>query len=403
MKTLRTTMAVALLGLAVTAFQSDALAQTRRGTGSTTSRTVSTSRSTSGSASRTSVTKSSSTSRPSTSSIKSSESNSTTRPTVSRSTDKRSGKPAASQPSTSVTSPTRPTKTPTTKPATRPAAKPDLKPSDKPSQPIAVTRPGAGYSDKKPGGQNVRPSNPVQVRPGHKPEPHRVHPRDHDFMHFSKPSYYWSSYNHYYGYRVRVLPTHAHRHHYHGVTYYCYNDIWYRPYGGYYVVCRPPFGTILAANLIADMTWAAIRFSYYNTVARTYSQISENNAYIAQQNAVIAQNNATIAAQNAQIAAGQQQAQAAYQLADALGLVQSYAAAGSKYYYQDGVFYSMDADGQYSVIVPPAGALVETLPEDYDMVTLADGNEYYKVDDTVYKVTIVEGKPYFEVLGQLYQ
>ena len=120
-------------------------------------------------------------------------------------------------------------------------------------------------------------------------------------------------------------------------------------------------------------------------------------------NAIIAQNNATIAAQNAQIAAGQQQAQAAYTLANQLGLIQSYAAAGSTYYYQDGVFYSMDANGQYSVIVPPAGALVETLPEDYDLVTLADGNEYYKVDDTVYKVTIVEGKPYFEVLGQLYQ
>lgn len=187
------------------------------------------------------------------------------------------------------------------------------------------------------------------------------------------------------------------------MTYYCYNDIWYRPYAGYYVVCRPPFGTVLAANLIADMTWAAINFSYYNTVAQTYSQINENNQYIAQQNAVIAQNNATIAAQNAQIAAGQQQAQAAYTLANQLGLIQSYAAAGSPYYYQDGVFYSVDASGQYSVIVPPAGALVETLPEDYDMITLADGNEYYMVDDTVYKVTIVEGKPYFEVLGQLYR
>ena len=103
------------------------------------------------------------------------------------------------------------------------------------------------------------------------------------------------------------------------------------------------------------------------------------------------------------IAAGQQQAQAAYALANELGLIQSYAAAGSTYYYQDGVFYTVDANGQYSVIVPPAGALVETLPEDYDMVVLADGKEYYKVDDTVYRVTIVEGKPYFEVLGQILQ
>lgn len=149
------------------------------------------------------------------------------------------------------------------------------------------------------------------------------------------------------------------------------------------------------------MTWAAVRLAYYHTVANTYSRISENNAYIAQQNAVIAQNNATIAAQNQAIAMNQQIASQAYGLANQLGLVQSYAAAGSSYFYQDGVFYMMDYDGEYKVIVPPAGALVETLPEDYEMVTL-NGEEYYKVDDTVYRVTISEGKPYFEVLGQLY-
>ena len=167
------------------------------------------------------------------------------------------------------------------------------------------------------------------------------------------------------------------------------------------MVCRPPLGTVLAANLIADMTWAAVRLSYYYTVANTYDKISENNAYIAQQNAVIAQNNATIAAQNQTIAMNQQLAAQAYGLANELGLVQSYAAAGSPYYYQDGVFYSVDSDNEYKVILPPAGALVETLPEDYEMVTLG-GKEYYKVDDTVYRVTISEGKPYFEVLGQLY-
>ena len=46
---------------------------------------------------------------------------------------------------------------------------------------------------------------------------------------------------------------------------------------------------------------------------------------------------------------------------------------------------------------------METLPEDFEMVTLKDGNEYYKVDDTIYKVTVSDGKAYFEVLGQLYQ
>lgn len=149
------------------------------------------------------------------------------------------------------------------------------------------------------------------------------------------------------------------------------------------------------------MAWTAVKLSYINTVAQTYSQINENNEYIAQQNAIIAQNNATIAAQNQQIAMNQERASAAYGLADQLGLVQSYASASSNYYYQDGVFYVMDADGQYKVIVPPAGALVETLPEDFEMVTLRDGNEYYRVDDTVYRITINEGKPYFEVLGQM--
>ena len=246
-----------------------------------------------------------------------------------------------------------------------------------------------------------KPDRPVQIRPDHKPEVRKVHPRERDFVVYSTPSFFWSRNNHYYGHRVRILPSHARRHIYFGVTYYCYNDIWYRPYGGYYIVCRPPRGTVLAANLIADIAWTAVRLSYYNTVANTYRTINENNEYIAQQNAIIAQNNATIAAQNQTIAMNQQLADQAYTLANELGLVQSYAAADGSYFYQDGVFYTMDSKGDYQVIVPPAGALVETLPEDYDMVTLA-GNDYYKVDETVYKVTISDGKPYFEVLGQLY-
>ena len=428
MKTIRTYAAVALIGMALTAFQSDALAQTRRGSSTSRSTSSSTTRSTSSSKSNSSATSSSrssgvtkSTSRPKSTATptKRTETTATRKPstTVTRPTDA-SKRPTQVQPNRPASKPQTTTKPqaskPTTKPSTQPSvtptrpANPSTRPSTKPttrpdaSKPTAVTRP-ARPADKRPGGHDHRPSNPVQVRPNHKPDPHRVHPRDRDFMHYKKPSYFWTGHNHYYGHRIKVLPSYAHRHVYHGVTYYCYNDIWYRPYAGYYVVCRPPFGTVLAANLIADMTWAAINFSYYYTVSQMYDQMNENNEYIAQQNALIAQNNAIIAEQNAMIAAGQQQAQAAYALANELGLIQSYAAAGSTYYYQDGVFYTVDANGQYSVIVPPAGALVETLPEDYDMVVLADGKEYYKVDDTVYRVTIVEGKPYFEVLGQILQ
>lgn len=269
-------------------------------------------------------------------------------------------------------------------------------------KPGAQNKPGQQVARPRQDKPSYKPRKPVQIRPDHKPDMHRVHPRDRDYIRWNRPSHYWSHHNHCFGHRVRVLPTHVHRHIYHGVTYYCYNDVWYRPYGGYYVICRPPYGIALAADIIADMAWTAVRLSYYNTVVNTYSQINENNAYIAEQNAIIAQNNATIAAQNAAISQSRNLAQASYSLANSLGLVQSYGAAGTDYFYQDGVFYTMDASGQYKVILPPAGALVETLPDDYEMVTLRDGKEYYKVEDTVYRVTISEGKPYFEVLGQQY-
>lgn len=434
MGSIRKTMAVMLAALALAAFMSDADAQTRRSSDvkKSTPARQSTTRSSSSQ-----TRQSSQTNRPSSVSQTRKSGDNNRKTTVTRQT----AKPAAPErkPSTTVTRPSQQTRPSATKPSqqTRPSAgkpqdnnkKPDFQPGNQ-DKPMQVTRPapnrptgnnsgnrpsvrpdaGPGGQQNKPGmkpggpdkGPGHGPEKPVQVRPDHRPDPPRVHPRDRDFMRWDRPSYFWSRHDHFYGHRVRVLPSHVHRHYYHGITYYCYNDIWYRPYGGYYVVCRPPYGISLAADIISDIAWTAVRLSYYNTVANTYSQINENNAYIAEQNAIIAQNNATIAAQNAAIAQNQQLAQVSYALANELGLIQSYAAANSEYFYQDGVFYSKDAAGQYKVIVPPAGALVESLPDDYDMVTLKDGNEYYKVDDTVYKVTITEGKPYFEVLGQQY-
>ena len=105
---------------------------------------------------------------------------------------------------------------------------------------------------------------------------------------------------------------------------------------------------------------------------------------------------------NKAIAENQQLAQQAYGLANQLGLVQNFADANVQYLYQDGVFYTQAANGEYVVIVPPAGALVESLPEDFETVVL-NGNEYYKVDNTVYSVAIVDGKAYFEVIGQDYR
>ena len=70
------------------------------------------------------------------------------------------------------------------------------------------------------------------------------------------------------------------------------------------------------------------------------------------------------------------------------------------YYYKDGVFYIIGADGDYYVIEPPIGALVEEIPADYERVVI-DDEIFYKVDDTLYKVTIIEGVPYFEVVLNL--
>ena len=50
--------------------------------------------------------------------------------------------------------------------------------------------------------------------------------------------------------------------------------------------------------------------------------------------------------------------------------------------------------------MPPAGAVVRELPDDYRTVVL-DGVEYYAVDYTVYRAVALDGELYFEVLGQM--
>ena len=230
---------------------------------------------------------------------------------------------------------------------------------------------------------------------------HRIPPRDRDFMAYDRPSHFYDHHNpHCFGYRVEVLPPRYKVVTYYGVSYYMYNDVYYRPYGGHYIVCRPPFGVTIARP-IANLTFAAVNFAYYSNVYRTYSTIDANNRYIDQQNRIIAQNNATILAQNRSIAMNPNAAMSSYEIANRLGLVQSYAYADRNYFYQDGIFYIVNGSGQYQVIVPPAGALVQALPEDYDIITL-NGVQYYRVDDTVYRLTLVSGTPYLEVLGQMY-
>ncbi len=246
----------------------------------------------------------------------------------------------------------------------------------------------------------MRESRSDFMRIGDDRNVHRIPPRDRDFMPYDRPGHFWAHDHHYYGYRVHRLPPRYRRVTYWGVEYCIYDGIYYRPYGDIFVVCRPPFGVCID-RAISDLAFASVRFAYYNNTYRMYRAIDANNRIIEEQNRIIAQNNATIAAQNNAFALNSTRANNAYSLADRLGLVQSYAYANQPYYYQDGVFYIVNSNGQYEVIVPPSGALVEDLPDDYDTITM-DGLDFYKVDDTVYRLTLVEGKPYLEVLGQMY-
>lgn len=205
---------------------------------------------------------------------------------------------------------------------------------------------------------------------------------------------------HYFGYRVRVLPSHFVRRAFWGIDFYICDGIYYRFWDGCYHVCRPPFG-IFFDRALYDLELVLCDFAFYSTVNHVYREVNSNYQTIAEQNAIIAQNNATIAAQNNAIASGNAAvADESFALANRLGLFQSYANAGQQYYYDDGIFFIEDASGQYKTIVPPAGALISELPDDYEIVVL-DGQEYYKVEETIYRTVVVKGVAYFEVLGQI--
>ena len=229
---------------------------------------------------------------------------------------------------------------------------------------------------------------------------YRVPPRQRDPMAWDRPGHFWGDHPHYYGYRIHALPPSWRRISHWGMDYYYYNGIYYRPYGGAYVVCRPPFGTPLEAAIDRAIL-RTLRFAYYYDTYRTYESVFDYYNVIARQNLIIAQQNARLIARNSSYAINSNRALSAYELANRLGLVQSYAYANADYFYQDGVFYTVSASGVYTTIVPPAGALVTSLPDDYEIIVMG-GIEYYLVDNTVYRTTVFEGEPYLEVLGQMY-
>ncbi len=248
--------------------------------------------------------------------------------------------------------------------------------NDRADRPFGGHRPSGSGMDR-PSGEH-RPSGSHRPAPGSRPyaDGHRPAPRDMGHVHVNHrpghnpprpghrelrgaPVRFSHHGPHRYGYYVSVLPPHFIHRVYHGIDYYYWDDVWYRYRAGRYWVCRPPFGYVFTP--LADAVLTAIVLN---------SLTEENNTV--------------------------QEAEA-----KSLNLIRSYAAAGTEYFYNDGVFYIKGDDGQYVVIVPPAGAMVDYLPEDFEEFEF-EGNTYYKVDDTVYRMAVTEdGKACFEVLGQL--
>ena len=239
---------------------------------------------------------------------------------------------------------------------------------------------GHGRPDVRPGG-------------GWRPEPGRVPPPHRSPISYRRPSRFWDGGEHYFGYRVKRLPLNYGRREYFGVSYYVLNDVFYRYVDGSYYVCRPPFGV---AFMPARFGAVSCSFAFYFASYRNYRTYNDVARYVTDRNALVASGNSRLRFSSGNA----QRAYESYLLADRLGLVQSFAAAAADYYYEDGVFFVRTSGGEYVTVVPPAGALVVELPDDYRVIYL-DGVEYYAVDYTVYRAVALDGNLYFEVLGQM--
>ena len=251
------------------------------------------------------------------------------------------------------------------------------------------------YTDRA-GNYRYGGANNMDVR-GDNRDVNRMHPYQRPPITYDRPYGFTSRKPHYYGYNVQVIPVGYQRRTLWGTDFYYYNGIYYRMVDNYYRVSRPPFGITIRRPL-CGRALTSVLFSYYTTVERPYAAINANYATIAEQNAIIARNNAIIAQQNALIALNGTTASTAYALAAQMGLIQSYADARTPYYYQDGVFYTVHGRN-YTTILPPAGAIIASLPDDYTIFTYG-GNRYYRMDNTVFRTIVYDGAPYFEVLGQ---
>ena len=192
--------------------------------------------------------------------------------------------------------------------------------------------------------------------------------------HTPMPSYRYG--HHYFGHRIHSLPRGYVTMRVGGLDYYYYDGIYYRPYraGGYYI-CRPPRGTTIASTLFNVALTAIAINTIRNEIERAQRAAELSRVYSTANNGYVIRTSDDYYTGNI-----------ATQL-------------NQEYYYQDGVFYILQ-NGQYYVIEAPIGALVTEIPADYDEIEL-DGETYYLVENTLYKVTVIDGALYFEVVSNL--
>lgn len=68
------------------------------------------------------------------------------------------------------------------------------------------------------------------------------------------------------------------------------------------------------------------------------------------------------------------------------------------YWYYYGTFYRIcDSTREYEVVVPPVGAIVESIPDGYEKLVI-DGNTYYIVNGVQYMAIIYNGEIWYEVI-----
>ena len=149
--------------------------------------------------------------------------------------------------------------------------------------------------------------------------------------------------DYYYGHRLRHLPRTARRYDYGGTGYYYLDGFYYRLIDGYYCLTRPPVGTIL--DMAAVSALKALTVAMINTTDDRYN-------------------------------------------------------AAEQIYYDDGIFFVLDKNGEYLVIDPPIGTRVPYLPDDYEKVRY-DGETLYKVEQVLFQKIYYKGEIFYEVVGLL--